>query len=137
MGVVGKVSPITNGSGGVIPRWHHYLTGTWSLGAWDLSVAQNFQSGYTDLPGLYEDTSVPGFNPREVESYSTFDVHAAYSGLDRTRIAVGVRNAFNTDPPYTNAGGQNWSQFGYDPGYADPRGRFFYGSVTYSFGARD
>jgi iron complex outermembrane receptor protein len=40
---------------------------------------------------------------------------------------------FDKDPPYTNAGGQNYFQSGYDPGYADPRGRFYYGTVSYSF----
>jgi iron complex outermembrane receptor protein len=48
-------------------------------------------------------------------------------------VALGIKNVFNTDPPYTNAGGQNVFQAGYDPGYADPRGRFIHGSVTYTF----
>jgi iron complex outermembrane receptor protein len=42
-----------------------------------------------------------------------------------------VKNIFDKDPPYTNAGGQFAA--GYDIAYADVRGRFVYGSVTYTF----
>ena len=42
-------------------------------------------------------------------------------------------NLFDTAPPYTNAGGQNYFQAGYDPGYADPRLRTFILSATYKF----
>jgi iron complex outermembrane recepter protein len=131
--VNGQVTPITDGEGGAIPRWHHYLTVDWTMGPWDLFVAQNFQSHYTDIPGTLEDNTVPGFTERTVGAYQTFDFQAAYAGIEHLRIAVGAKNILNTDPPYTNAGGQNFFQAGYDPGYADPRGRFIHGSITYSF----
>jgi len=68
-----------------------------------------------------------------VGAYRIYDVQAAFSGIEHLRLAVGVKNVLNTDPPYTNAGGQNYFQSGYDPGYADPRGRFIWGTVTYKF----
>jgi iron complex outermembrane recepter protein len=131
--VNGQVSPITQGIGGAIPRWHHYLTMDWSKGPWDLFIADNFQSHYTDIPGTLEDNTVPDFTERTVGAYQTIDMQAAFTGIDHLRLALGVKNVFNTDPPYTNAGGQNVFQAGYDPGYADPRGRFIHGSVTYTF----
>jgi iron complex outermembrane recepter protein len=131
--VNGQVTPITDGEGGVIPRWHHYLTVDWAMGRWDVFVAQNFQSHYTDILGTLEDNTVPNFIERTVGAYQTFDIQAAYTGIEHLRLAVGVKNVLNTDPPYTNAGGQNVFQAGYDPGYADPRGRFIHGTVTYSF----
>jgi iron complex outermembrane receptor protein len=136
--IAGRVSPITNGNGGVVPRWHHYVTGTWTRGPVDLSVSQNFQSSYADLVASGDDPTLPGYpqHPHEVASYSTIDLQGAYSGFTNTRVAVGLRNAFNKNPPYTNAGGSNYFQAGYDPGYADPRGRFIYGTVTYSFGPK-
>ncbi len=130
--ILGEVSPIVNGAGGVIPRWHHYLTLGWNLGPWEATLAQNFQTSYHDLPGNFQDTSVPGFKPRDVASYLTHDAQVAYH-LENWRFAVGARNFTNRDPPYTNAGGINYFQAGYDPGYADPRGRFWYGQLTYSF----
>ena len=132
--VAGKVTPIVNGSGGVVPRWHHYLTLGWSSEAWEFTVTQSFQTSYDDLPGNFQDTEAPDFRVREVGSYLTHDVQGAFDGIENLRIAIGVRNVTDRTPPYTNAGGQNFFQSGYDPGYVDPRGRFYYGLVTYSFG---
>ena len=56
--------------------------------------------------------------------------------LDATGRVWGVmhvKDVFDRDPPYTNVGGQTQFQFGYDAEYADPRGRFLYGRVTYLF----
>jgi len=131
--IVGEVTPIVNGAGGVVPRWHHFLTLGWSRGPWEVTVTQNFQTAYDDLPGNFEDTEAPGYHVREVASYLTHDVQAAFSPMQRVRVALGVRNVADRDPPYTNAGGQNYFQSGYDPAYVDPRGRFYYGSLTYSF----
>jgi iron complex outermembrane receptor protein len=133
LSIVGRVSPIVNGAGGVIPRWHHYMSLTWNLGPWEATLAQNFQTSYDDVPGTREDTENPAFRPREVSSYQTFDMLLSYTGMERLKVGLGLKNAFDEDPPYTNAGGQNFFQAGYDPGYADPRGRFFYGTVSYSF----
>jgi iron complex outermembrane receptor protein len=129
----GQVSPVTNGEGGVIPRWHHYLSVDWLVGAWDIYAAQNFQSGYTDIPGTLEDPTVPNFRDRTVGAYQTTDFQVAYTGVKNLRAAIGMNNVFNTIPPYTNAGGQNFFQAGYDSGYADPRGRFIHGTVSYKF----
>jgi iron complex outermembrane receptor protein len=131
--IVGVVSPIVQGDGGVIPRWHHYLTLDWKMGAWTAGIAQNYQRGYTDIAGTFEDATDPAFKARRVSEYVTYDIQGSYAGFKNTKINFGVRNLLNTDPPYTNAGGQNYFQSGYDPGYADPRGRFFYASLTYAF----
>ncbi len=128
LSVVSTVSPIVNGAGGVVPRWHHYLSLGWNVGPWEAVIAQNFQTKYTDLTG-----NVAGAPDHEVASYQTFDLQGSYSGIDNLKIAVGLRNAFDRDPPYSNVGGSNYFQAGYDPGYADPRGRFVYGTVSYSF----
>jgi iron complex outermembrane receptor protein len=56
-----------------------------------------------------------------------------YTGFKSTELRAGVRNLFDRDPPYSNAGGQTSFQTGYDPVYADPRGRFFYAGLTYRF----
>ncbi|MFN0183971.1 MAG: TonB-dependent receptor [Aquabacterium sp.] len=55
------------------------------------------------------------------------------SGIRNLRLTLGIRNLFDRDPPYTNSGGQVSFQAGYDPQYADPRGRFVYAGVRYTF----
>src|SRR6185295_15748062 len=131
----GMVSPIVNGNGGVIPRWRHYLYLDWKLAPWSMSIAQQYQSRYQDIPGTFEDTTDPNFKLRNVGAYTLYHFSTSYQGvIDKNlRVSLGIRNLLNTKPPYTNAGGQNYFQAGYDPGYVDPRGRTFILSATYKF----
>ncbi len=128
--VNGMVSPITQGNGGVIPRWRHYLYVDWKLAPWNLTLAQQYQSRYQDIPGTNEDTT-----DRNVSAYKILHFSSSYSGvIDKNlRVTFSIRNLLDTKPPYTNAGGQNYFQSGYDPGYVDPRGRTFLLSGTYKF----
>ena len=60
-------------------------------------------------------------------------MQASYRGWKDLIAAVGIRNLLDRAPPYTNAGGQNYFQAGYDPTYGDPRGRTYYVSLGYKF----
>ena len=131
--VNGKATGIANGAGGVIPRWKHYATVDWQYGPWDALVAQNYQLHYQDIAGTFEDPTDPAFVARKVGSYETYDLQGSYSGFKYVKLTVGVHNIFDRAPPYSNTGGQNFFQAGYDPGYSDPRGRFWYGTVTVTF----
>ena len=111
-------------SGGMIPRWKHRAAVDWARGDWDVLFVQHYQGSYTDLNG-------PGGNI--VDSYYTYDANVSYTGVKNWRLSLGVINLANQDPPYTGAGGLLYFQSGFDPSYADPRGRFMYGTVTYSF----
>ena len=62
----------------------------------------------------------------------TYRVQIHLSGQHQT-IELPNRILLDTKPPYTNAGGQNYFQAGYDPGYVDPRGRTFLLTGTYKF----
>ena len=129
----GGVDLVNASTGGVVPRFRSYLSVDWTLGAWNINFAQNFQKAYNDLPGTFEDTSDPAFVARRVSSYTTYDLQTTYAPFKSWRFTLGAKNLFDKDPPYTNAGGQVSFQAGYDPQYADPRGRFVYGRVTYAF----
>ena len=115
---------------GPFPRWKHYASLDWQHGVWGATVAQTFQSGYDDTND-FPTGRLPPPSPRSVSSYEVWDLQARYSGFTNTRIVVGVRNLFDRAPPFTN---QPFTyQVGYDPHYADPRGRTFYASVSYAF----
>ena len=60
---------------GVIPRWKHYAMLSLDRGPWSLSLANNYQSSYTDWQ-----TDLNG-NLRTVSSMSLWDVQGQYSGL--------------------------------------------------------
>jgi iron complex outermembrane receptor protein len=123
----------TTGFGGVQPRWRHYAVLDWTQGPWGATLAQTFQNGYADLPGTFEDPTDPTFKPRRVGTYELYDVQGSYRGWKDLNLALGIRNLLDRAPPYTNAGGQNYFQAGYDPTYGDPRGRTYYVSVGYRF----
>src|SRR5258706_277139 len=136
----GMVSPIVNGNGGVIPRWRHYLYVDWKLAPWNLTLAQQYQSHYNDIAPTFEDLdptspTFTGPKSRTVSAYSVFHFFSSYTGLidKNLKITFGIRNLLDKKPPYTNAGGQNYFQGGYDPGYVDPRGRTYLLSATYKF----
>jgi len=137
----GMVNPIVNGAGGVIPRWRHYLYLDWKLAPWNLTLAQQYQSHYKDIPGTFEDlnpaspdyTGSPVAAHNRVGEYVLYHLYGSYTLKENLRVTLGIRNLFDRAPPYSNAGGQNYFQGGYDPGYADPRGRTFVLSATYKF----
>ncbi len=121
----GNIALPNTSTGGVVPRFKSYLSVDWTRGPWSATAAQNFQLGYHDV-----DSNFTGV-PRDVRSYTTYDVQSTYSAFKSWRLTLGVKNLFDTDPPYTNNGAS--FQAGYDPQYADPRGRFIYGRVSYLF----
>jgi iron complex outermembrane receptor protein len=58
-------------------------------------------------------------------------VQGQYTGFKNWTFTLGVRNIMDQNPPLTNK--VNTFQAGYDPSYYDPRARFVYGSIAYSF----
>jgi iron complex outermembrane recepter protein len=110
---------------GVIPRWKHYASATWDQGPWSATLAQTFQTSYTD-----QQTDLDG-NLRTVGSLSLWDLQGSYSGFKNLKLTVGVKNLFDRNPPASNQ--QSTFIVGFDPSYYDPRARFVYGEVTYRF----
>jgi iron complex outermembrane receptor protein len=94
--------------------------GTYDYGPWEATLSQTFQSHYQDEG-----------NTRTVGAYSLWDLSASYKGLKNWTFSAGIKNLFDRDPP-ASAQGEAF-QVGYDPTYADPRGRFFWGAVKYVF----
>ena len=117
-----------NASGGVVLRWKHNASATWQVGAVEASLSQNYQKGYTDVAANRAPAGTP---VRKVDAYQTFDLQLGYTGIKATRLALGVKNLTDRDPPYSNL----TSNFlgGYDVSYGDPRGRYVYASATYSW----
>jgi len=118
---------------GVIPRWKHYVSATWDQGPWSATIAQTYQTGYRDAQNsdnLIADDAV-GVTPHQVGSLSIWDLQGSYSGFKNWKLALGVKNLFDRDPPVSNQ--QGTFIVGFDPSYYDPRGRFVYGTVTYTF----
>jgi iron complex outermembrane receptor protein len=105
-------------------------------GNWAGQVSQLFRNSYIDavLPGVANGSVKPvNWNPR-VKAYNIFGLSATYRGIKNVTLIAGIKNLFNTDPPFsatydTNSGaGSSW-----EPRIADPRGRSYTMRVDYKF----
>ncbi len=111
-------------------RWKHAAQVSYERGSWTGTVGQQFTAGYKDerpygpLPADY--------NPN-VKAYVIYNLSASYSGLRNTVITAGVKNVFNTDPPFTAHNYDFVGGAGWDPRVADPRGRAYTLNVNYKF----
>ena len=116
---------------GVVQRWRHRITFDWAQGPYSLSLANQFLSGYTDQNSAIDTDSGTVVQPNKVKAYSLWDVAGAWDVTKQFTVRGGIKNLLNTAPPFSNQA--TFFISGYDPSYADPRGRSFYLSASYTF----
>lgn len=123
-------------AGDLALRWKHNAFVSYQNDDFLLSVTQIFRNGYKNqaLPGIASGAITrPDFNAR-VDNYIIYNATVAFTGIEGFRMTVGVKNLFDTDPPFAitydgNTGaGSSW-----EPRVADPRGRAFTFSVETKF----
>jgi len=100
--------------GGSAPRWRQVLVANLDQERWLGTLLYRYRHGYPD------DKSFADGSRRRVASYSLWDAQAQFVVAQNVKLLIGVRNLFDTNPPYSNIGDP---ALGYDPNYADPRGR--------------
>jgi iron complex outermembrane receptor protein len=111
-------------------RWKHLLQFSYDQGPWNATIYQSYTAGYKDQVPL---GVVPaGFN-YDVDSYIIYGVTGTYTGFKNMTLAVGVKNLFNEDPPFTAHNLDFAAGAGWDPRVADPRGRSYMARITYRF----
>jgi iron complex outermembrane receptor protein len=121
----GGIATTVNGPGstGAFPRWKHNANLGWTYGPYSANLTQTFVNGYTEEP---DDAPT-----RRVGSYNIWGLNGSYTGFKNFTLTFGIKNLFDTDPPYTRQ--KQAFQIGYDPYLTDPTGRFFWGSIKYAF----
>ena len=116
---------------GVVQRWRHTITLDWDHGPYSASLSNTYSSGYDDQNSAINTDDGSVVKPNRVKAYTLWDMSGAYAVSKQFKLRAGIQNLFNTSPPYSNQAYYFLS--GYDPTYADPRGRRFYASANYSF----
>ncbi len=115
-------------AGDLALRWKHNAFVSYQNDEFMLSLTQIFRNGYKNqaLPGIASGAITrPDYNPR-VDNYIIYNASVAFTGIEGFRLTMGVKNIFDTDPPFAitydgNTGaGSSW-----EPRVADPRGRAF------------
>jgi iron complex outermembrane receptor protein len=113
-------------------KWKHNAFISYSRNGFAATFSQIYRDGYANqaLPGSL---SRPDFNPR-VKAYIIYNASISQSFGNRLMLTAGIKNIFNTDPPFaitydSNTGsGSSW-----EPRVADPRGRSFTVSADVKF----
>ncbi len=114
---------------GPIFRWQQTATVQWQYGEFGLGLTNRFKSGYFDQNDPTQVDSCCANN--QVGSYSVWDINGTWSPNKSFTLVAGVRNLFDTNPPFSNQGAT--FQVGYDPRFTDPTGRAYYVRGTYNF----
>jgi iron complex outermembrane receptor protein len=112
-------------------KWKHNAWISYSRDDFTLTFSQIYRGGYQNfglpnsLTGPNLSATRPDYNAR-VKPYHIYNLSMAQKIGERFKVTLGVRNLFNTDPPFaitydSNTGaGSSW-----EPRVADPRGRSF------------
>jgi iron complex outermembrane recepter protein len=123
-------------SGDLGLRWKHSAYLTYANGDFGVSLSQIFRLGYKNnaIGQIGAGTLTrPDYNER-VKDYITYNMTISYTGIEHIKLTAGVKNIFNTDPPFaitydTDTGaGSSW-----EPRVADPRGRAFTFLAEFNF----
>lgn len=123
---------------GMIPRVKLAIEGSYTMpnNFASGSITYNWQSHGTDICGVFDQDDFgncqAGIAPPKVKAYGTVDLQGVINPTKNLSATLGLKNAFNTKPPYVNGAGGAF-QSGYDPTYVDPHGRFWYVSGTLRF----
>jgi len=121
----GGIATVQAGVGfpGALPRWKHTASLYYDYGPWAATLTQLYQDSY-------QDDTTAGIT-RNVGSYTVWDISGAYTGFKNLTLSAGIKNLIDTNPPTSLQ--QQAFQVGYDPTYADPRGRLYWAGVKYTF----
>jgi iron complex outermembrane receptor protein len=117
-------------------RWKHTAFVTYTQGEWSGTLSQVYRGGYAGYvpPGVANGTIMPSQWDPVVKPYSIFHASVKYTGIKNTELTFGIKNLFNTDPPFANAYDTNTgSGSSWEPRVADPRGRSFLATIDYKF----
>ncbi|HEX4885326.1 MAG TPA: TonB-dependent receptor, partial [Casimicrobiaceae bacterium] len=105
------------------PRWRANATFDWERGPWQSTLYVNYIHHYYQVNGI-----AGGSSTDYVESWTTTDFQVQYKGFKNWTLALGVKNLFDNDPPFSDDETQ-----GFDFSTHNPVGRFWYGRVKYAF----
>jgi iron complex outermembrane receptor protein len=108
------------------PRWRETASVLWSKSVWNAGVFARYVGDYESSSSL-----ISAGRPFVVRSWTTLNANLGYQFsrgvLRNSTVLLGANNVFDRDPPLNPSPGV----FppigdGYDPGYANPLGRFVY-----------
>ena len=126
----------TGGDGSVppIPRWQHTASAEWVYGSVGVTLEHVFTTGWLEsVASVCNNVGGDCVEGYQVKNSSRFNLATVYKGVKDLTVRLGVRNLLDTEPPYTASASFGSHAAGYAASFTDPRGRYFYGSLSYQF----
>ena len=114
-------------TGGVILKWKHTISATYTVDGWGFTLANNYATGYET--GWRQIDDERNF----MKSLSLWDASVGYDGIKGLRMLLGVKNLADKNPPGTFVPVSNQFQAGYDVTQYDARARTVYLQAAYKF----
>jgi iron complex outermembrane receptor protein len=99
--------------GATSPRWQGVASANLDRNSWVATLLYHYRHGYNDAILLPDGTS------HHVAAYQIWDAHAIFTVARNVKLMLGVENLLDAAPPLSSVD----TTKGYDPSYADPRGR--------------
>ncbi|MGQ3054497.1 MAG: TonB-dependent receptor plug domain-containing protein [Roseateles sp.] len=134
----GKDLPFTDyagkslGGNPPVPEWQHTLSFDWTMHSWNVALENVFTKGWQESASVVE-TNLGVKAAYDVKDTSRWNLAVSYRGFKNLRLTVGARNVFDQAPPFVASSSYGSHAAGFAGSFADPRGRFVYGTVTYQF----
>ena len=119
---------LSNATRGLNNRWRHTAQVSWQNAQWMAQLSQRYQSAIRDQ-NLASTTGTGTTGPRDVSSYSQFNLLVKYTGIKSLDLSLGVSNLFDVQPPLTN----HTAYKGYLTSVADVLGRAYTVTAQYKF----
>jgi iron complex outermembrane receptor protein len=110
------------------------LATTLDTGAFSNTLTANWRNGYTDAAATSRNVATNALETLRVEvpSYLTIDWQGKWQATKAISLRAGVKNLADRQPPFSLRASSG-HQVGFDPRYADPMGRTFYMTGSYTF----
>jgi len=115
-----------------VPRWQHTAAVDFGMGPWVFTLENNFVQGWTEAKEQVA-SNVGVSSEHKVKDSSRLNLAVGYTGIKNLTLRLGVRNVTDEEPPFTAVSSYGSHAAGYAASFADPRGRFWYGTVSYQF----
>ena len=116
------------------PRVRNVFTATLEQGPWAGTAQWRTVGGFWDTDaGASGEEPIPA-TVRRVGTHEELDLQVSFAGFRNLKLDLGVKNALDRMPPFsiTNASQNSYTQMGFAELYTN-RGRFYYGTLTYTF----
>ncbi len=116
------------------PEHRFQLSGNYLVNDWYFYAQVDYIGSFEDTPDIDFD-GVLDFDTntsRDVDSFTTVNVQVSYTGIENTRLTLGIDNLFDEDPPFA-IGDADTDLYGYVQSQHSPRGMFWYLRANFSY----